>query len=329
MKVSVLTITYNQEKYVAQALDSILMQQVDFDYEIVICEDASTDRTREIVLEYAGKHPDKIRVLLRDAAAAEHDRARSLGGKTNFVNGLQSCQGEFVAWLDGDDYWTDDHKLQKLVDFLESHPECSLSFHDATVLFEDNSEAPRILYPPNQREITTLSELIATGVFPLPCTVLFRNKTFGELPESFNEVSNGDWLMFVLLAEHGNFGYLDEVMAAYRIHGAGFWSSLNTNQRLQQQTKTYEAINIHLNFRYDREITEKIAELRGTLPRHHARSCLDQYHRLVKSGEVKKGLRLLMEAIRSAPSEVFQPRRFLSVLKNGLLGIFLKTSAQN
>ena len=321
MKVSVLMTSYNQEKYIAEAIDSILAQEVSFDYEIVIGEDASTDRTREIVLEFAEKHPDKIRVLLRETAAAERDRARGLGGKANFVNGLQSCRGEFVALLDGDDYWTDPHKLQKLVNYLESHPECSLTFHEATVLFEDHSEAPRPLYPTNQKEITTLAELVSTGVFPVPCTVLFRNKIFGALPASFNDVANGDWLLFALLAEHGDFGYLNEVMAAYRIHTAGFWSRLNTEQRLQQHSKTYEAINAQLNFKYDREIKERIAALRRALPRQHARSCLDQYHRLVKAGEVRKGLRLLMEAIRSAPVEVFQPRRFGAVIKNGLLGL--------
>ena len=321
MKVSVLMTSYNQEKYIAEAISSILLQQVNFDYEIVIGEDASTDQTREIVLAFAEKYPDKIRVLLREADAAERDRARGLGGKTNFVNGLQSCRGEFVALLDGDDYWTDSHKLQKLVNYLEKHPECSLSFHDATVLFEDDSEAPRPLYPATQKEITTLAEMVSSGVFPVPCTVLFRNKIFGELPASFDNVVNGDWLLFALLAQHGDFGYLNEVMAAYRIHAAGFWSRLNTKQRLEQHTKTYEAINAQLNFKYDREITERIAALRSALPRQHARSCLDQYHRLVKTGEVKKGLRLLVEAIRSAPAEVFQPRRFMAVLKNGLLGL--------
>jgi glycosyltransferase involved in cell wall biosynthesis len=325
MKVSVLMTSYNQEKYIAAAIDSILLQEVSFDYEVVIGEDASTDRTREIVLEFEKKHPDKIRVLLRDAAAAERDRARGLGGKANFVNGIQSCRGEFVALLDGDDYWTDFHKLEKLVTFLESHPECSVGFHDAMVIFEDGSEAPHRLYPADQKEITTLAEMVSSGVFPVPCTVLFRNKIFGELPASFDQVANGDWMLFVLLAEHGSLGYLNEVMAAYRIHATGFWSRLNTDQRLQQHTKTYETINAHLKLKYDREITERIAALRRDLPRQHARSCLDQYHSLVKTGELKEGMRLLLEAIHSAPSEVFQPRRFIAVLKNGFIGIFQKT----
>lgn len=327
MKVSVLTITYNQQKYVAQAIDSILMQQVNFDYEIVIGEDASTDRTREIVLEYAGKHPDKIRVLLRDAAVAEHDRARGLGGKTNFVNGLLSCRGEFVAWLDGDDYWTDTLKLQKLVDFLERHPECSVSFHNAMVLRDDAAE-PRKLFPPDQPAISTLEDLISSGNFPIPCTVLFRNQ-LGELPECFNAVSNGDWLLFVLLGEHGNFGYIDEVMAAYRVHGAGFWSKLDSSQRIRAHIKTWEVIDAHLNLKYHRTISKMIAVLPKRQNREHARSCLDQYHGHVRLGELRQGLPLLMEAIHFAPSEVFQPRRFIAVLKNGFLGLLYKTRAQN
>src|SRR6266478_2690508 len=123
MKVSVLMTTYNQEAFIAQAIDSILMQEVGFDYEIIVGEDASSDRTREIVLEFQKRHPNQIRVLLRDPIDAERDRAAGVGGKRGFVNGLQACQGKYIALLDGDDYWTDIHKLQKQVDFLESHPD--------------------------------------------------------------------------------------------------------------------------------------------------------------------------------------------------------------
>ena len=325
MKVSVLIITYNQEAVIAQALNGALMQKVSFPYEIVIGEDVSTDRTREIVLEFQRKHPDKIRVMLRDAAIAERDRARGLGGKTNFVQGLQDCRGEYVALLDGDDYWTDPHKLQKMVDFLESHPECSVGFHDVMVLSEDGSE-PRRLFPADQKEISTLEDIITSGAFPIPCTALFRNKALGELPDCFLTITNGDWLLFVLLGEHGNFGYLNEVMATYRVHSEGFWSKLDSQQRTQAHIKSWEVIDAHLNSRYHRVISKEIAALRRPQRqnREHARSCLNQYHRLVKTGELKKGLRLLLEAIHSAPSEVFRPRRFLAVLKNGFLGILYK-----
>src|SRR5882672_6480832 len=156
MKVSVSVITYNQEEFIAQAIDSILRQEVSFDYEIVIGEDASTDRTREIVLELERRHPDRIRVMLRDAGTSERDRARGLGGKTNFVQGIQDCRGKYVALLDGDDYWTDSHKLQKQVDFLERHPECSLCFHNAEMFYEDGSQSSMNLRPADQKEISTV-----------------------------------------------------------------------------------------------------------------------------------------------------------------------------
>src|SRR3982751_285794 len=121
MKVSVLILVYNQERYIRNTIDSVLMQQVNFDYEIVIGEDASTDDTRTIVLQLAQQHSNRIRVLLRDTTDAERDRAAGLGGKSNFVQGLHACRGEYVALLDGDDYWTDPLKLQKQVDFLDNH----------------------------------------------------------------------------------------------------------------------------------------------------------------------------------------------------------------
>ena len=93
MKVSVLMTTYNQEAFITQAIESVLMQEVKFDYEIVIGEDASTDRTPEIVAEFQRKHPEKIRVLLRDPIVAERDRAAGVGGKQNFVSGLASLSG--------------------------------------------------------------------------------------------------------------------------------------------------------------------------------------------------------------------------------------------
>lgn len=104
--------SYNLEKYIAEALDSILMQKVNFKYNIVVGEDCSTDNTRQILQEYASKYPDKFTLLLHK---------KNLGVVANFATTLKSCQGKYIALLDGDDYWTDPFKLQKQVDFLESN----------------------------------------------------------------------------------------------------------------------------------------------------------------------------------------------------------------
>ena len=128
--VSVLMITFNHEQFIAQAIDSVLMQQTDFEYEIIIGEDCSTDRTREIVIEYAERNPEKIRPLL-------HDHNLGLMGRYNFVAAYKMCHGKYIALLEGDDYWTDPHKLQKQVVFLENHPECSLCAHNTRIVIED------------------------------------------------------------------------------------------------------------------------------------------------------------------------------------------------
>lgn len=110
--VSVWMITYNHEKFIAQAIDSVIMQKTNFDYEIVIGEDCSTDRTREIVLEYKAKHPDKFKLLLQE---------KNVGMMQNFIVTLKTCNGKYIALLEGDDYWTDPLKLQKQVDFLQAN----------------------------------------------------------------------------------------------------------------------------------------------------------------------------------------------------------------
>ncbi|MDD3430102.1 MAG: glycosyltransferase family 2 protein [Oscillospiraceae bacterium] len=114
LMVSVAVITYRQEQYIRRALDSILAQQVNFKYEIVIGEDKSPDNTREILAEYAARYPDMIRVL---------PRPENLGASRNIYDVYTRCNGKYIANLEGDDYWTDPKKLQLQVDFLEQNPQ--------------------------------------------------------------------------------------------------------------------------------------------------------------------------------------------------------------
>ena len=124
--VSINCITYNQEEYVADAIEGFLMQKTDFDYEILIGEDCSTDNTRKIVEEYAAKYPDKIRLITSE---------RNVGCRKKFTEGFSSnSKGKYIAECEGDDYWIDPYKLQKQVDYLEGNPECTLCFHAAELV---------------------------------------------------------------------------------------------------------------------------------------------------------------------------------------------------
>ncbi len=321
--VDILLPTYNHERFIAQAIESVLAQKTTFGYRIMLSDDCSTDSTQEILKSYVEKYPGKFELFTSPTNLGALHRER-LSMKV-----LKVCTAKYVAVLEGDDYWTDCYKLQKQVDFLENHPKCTLCFHNVQRFFEDGSRVVSNMYAANQKEISTLKDILTAGVFPMPCAILFRNNLWEELPECFYSVLNADWMLCVLIGEHGKLGYLNEVMAAYRVHGAGIWSRLTYIEGVRENIKTYETINAYLNFKYHEVLSKKIAALRESLCKHEARSCLDQYQGLVQKGEMIRGFRLLLEAANYAPSEVFRPRRFAGVVKNGFLGILYKIGAQN
>lgn len=255
MKVSVAMITYNHEKYIVQAIESVLMQRVNFDYELVIGEDCSTDKTRDIVLGFGEKHPDRIRVLLSE---------KNMGGGRNLVRTLRACRGEYVAVLEGDDFWTSPDKLQKQVDFLESHPECAICFHNAVVINDSGSQELRNYCSSTQKEISTLEDLLKADFIPT-CSVMFRNGLFSEFPDWFYKLPMGDWPTHVFNAQHGDIGYINEIMAAYRVHSTGVWSRLGYAGTLQAEIRFYQPINAYLNYQYDNLIQSMLSDRWGRL----------------------------------------------------------------
>ncbi|MCS6926701.1 MAG: glycosyltransferase [Candidatus Binatia bacterium] len=251
MKISVLVMTYNHKEFIAQALDSVLMQETDFPYEILISEDCSTDGTREIVQTYHRRFPEKIRLLLSE---------RNLASNAVVVRGIEAARGQYVALLDGDDYWTSPYKLQKQADFLDTHPECALCFHNALVVHEDGSQEPWLWTPPDHPQITTLAHLWM-GNYIATCSTMFRKGLFPTLPawyESFFPIT--DWPLHILNAEHGKIGYIDEVMGVYRYHSGGCYSRLSQPDKLTQTLQFYQRMNACLDFKYDTLVRTAIAK---------------------------------------------------------------------
>jgi glycosyltransferase involved in cell wall biosynthesis len=253
MKVSVLITTYNQEGFIAQAVGSVLTQKVNFPYEVVIGEDASTDQTREIVEAFQRKYPDKLRLLLRDPAAAARDRTAGIGGKGSFVNCLAACSGDYVALLDGDDYWTNPNKLQRQADFLDQHADFAISFHNAKAVYGNGSteSANRTWKHP---DVFSLEDLLEMNFIPA-CSTMFRRGLFGELPAWFQHVVTGDWALHLLNAQYGKIGCINEVMAAYRVHPEGMWPSLGAIRQRLEMIRTLNYVNAELGFRYRKQIS--------------------------------------------------------------------------
>ena len=223
--VSVCVQTYQHASYIRDALDSVLMQQTDFDFEILLGEDESTDGTREICIEYDKRYPEKIRLFLNSRKNVVYINGHPTG-RWNFLNNLKNARGKYIALLPGDDYWTDPFKLQKQVDFLDSHPECAICFHNVMSVFEDGKHEPLNHCPDNQKMIFSLEHLLR-GNFIYTCSVMFRRGLFGEFPQWYYKCKMGDWPLHILNAQHGDIGYIDQIMAVYRIHSTGAWSPKN------------------------------------------------------------------------------------------------------
>jgi glycosyltransferase involved in cell wall biosynthesis len=250
IKVSISLVTFNHEKYIAQAIESILMQVVNFDYEIIIGEDYSSDRTRDIVKEYYHKYPDKIRLILPE---------QNLGcyGQKIFVQTLKACQGDYIALLDGDDYWTSANKLQMQVDFLDSHPDCVICFHDVVKIIE-NGSLESIQYNDFQpKAISTIKHLLKSNFIPT-CSTLYRNRLFSDFPDWYYDLICGDWILHVFNAQHGHIGYINQNMGVYRVHEHGLFSSMKNIRKLQEVIKCYPYLNEYLNYRYNNLIESEI-----------------------------------------------------------------------
>ncbi|WP_243349656.1 glycosyltransferase [Parabacteroides sp. FAFU027] len=224
--VSVCMITYNHEKYITQAIESIVSQKCNFPIELIIGEDCSTDDTRRICIEYQDKYPQIIRLLLPDS---------NLGVMGNFTETIMESKGKYIALCEGDDYWTDELKLQKQIDFLEANQIYVISYHNSMILKGDQ------FYGKVLTETGNLSpdDIFLGKIIPTQ-TVVFRNLK-KELPESFKRVFNGDTYLFCWLANQTNKGayfHSDIKDSVYRHHDGGVWSKTSLHQKYNRSLNT-------------------------------------------------------------------------------------------
>jgi glycosyltransferase involved in cell wall biosynthesis len=254
-KVSVLLLTYNHEQFVAQAIESALSQETNFNYEIVIGEDCSTDGTRQMVREFQRQHPEKIRLLLP---------VQNLGMQRNYFQTLEACSGQYVSVLEGDDFWTSSHKLQKQADYLDAHRDRVSCFHNVMRFSEEGAVPSSPQCPAGQKELVTLEDLLATNLIPT-CSTMFRNTGNNQIPEWLASVKFLDWALHLLAARRGNIGYINETMAAYRIHSNGAYSSLPPIKNQMYRLEMFEVLTGRLGSAHEEKLAEMIFFLRYNL----------------------------------------------------------------
>ncbi len=248
--VSVATTTYNHEAYIAEAIESVLRQETDFAVELVIGEDCSTDGTRAIVQAYAERFPGRIRLLLAE---------RNQGLTANHCAVLDACTGKYVALLDGDDYWVDPTKLQRQVAMLESDPELAICFHNVLVLRENQPSQPRLFCPESQKELSTLEDILRYNFIPA-CSCVFRRGLYGKLPHWYHTLPWVDWPLHILNARHGDIGYINAVMAVYRLHSSNV-SRTQWHPKLiaEGRIRMFRALDKELDRRYHVLLKQQIA----------------------------------------------------------------------
>lgn len=238
VKVTIACITYNHEKYIAQALDSFVRQKTDFSFEVLISDDCSIDKTQSIIRSYAQKYPDLIKPILRE---------KNVGVWQNWIEMADKIKSEYVALCEGDDYWIDDKKLQKQFDFLELHKDFSVVFHPVKVEWENKEYNDSIFPEPYLRfdkTELTMHDLLKHN-FIQTNSVMYRWRFYHEniynfLPKNIIPI---DYLIHLLHAEKGRIYCQDEIMAVYRKHDGGIWTGIG------ESVKWYEKYAIdHINF---------------------------------------------------------------------------------
>lgn len=218
---TVICTTYNHVSYIEHALESIIRQRTNFRFTVVVGDDASTDGTTDLVRQYAEKYPNLIQIF---------PRAHNLGMSGNALDLYQRVCSKYLAICEGDDYWTDEEKLQKQVDFLETHPDYAICFHPVALLNEPEGTVSGIFPDPKTRFnklSLTLDDLLKHN-FIQTNSVVFRWRFDTNDPELMTIISDqmqpGDYILHLMHAEIGKIGCLNEVMAVYRLHPGGAWA---------------------------------------------------------------------------------------------------------
>lgn len=213
--VNVLITTYNHERFISRAIESALNQVTDFRVQLIINDDASTDMTSNIVRSYQEKYPDTIVAIL-------HERNQySLGKKPWYEELFPSVNSQYVAMLDGDDYWTDAYKLSKQVEFLRSNQHCSMVYHDLVRVGENEEIIQKEPLSSDYFELSNVDFLRFEYSTPPTSTLMFKSEILKKIPSWFPLLPYGDRGLTILASNHGMILGLKEKMGVYRVHSGG------------------------------------------------------------------------------------------------------------
>lgn len=235
--VSIVCITYNHEKYIEKAIESFLMQETTFNFEILIHDDASTDKTAEIIKKYEEKYPNLIKVIY------QKENQYSKGVRVSQIL-YKKAKGKYIAICEGDDYWIDSHKLQKQFDYMEKNPKCGLCFHSVKVLDNYTGKITGIIAPYREnRLVQTDNVILGEGGFIGTNSIFCRAFLLKEMPKFYKICSVGDYPIQILTSCNEYAYFIKDAMSIYRVNVEGSW----TNNSKKGSYDIYVEKSIHLN----------------------------------------------------------------------------------
>lgn len=282
VKVSVLMLAYNQQQYIDEAIRSVVLQQTNFDYELIIGDDGSTDDTMARCREWQQRYPNRIRLL---------DHRENVGLARNFIRTYNQATGRYIAICEADDFWTDRRKLQIQADFLDAHPEYSMCFHRVVNYYQ--ADGSKSLSNGRQKAEMTIAD-VAMCNYITNVSIFYRRGLFGPLPQWMDQVTSYDLVMHLLTLQYGKVYYMRRVMAVYRKLDTSIWTGGDKERRSYISCK-----NRDLLMAYFKDRNKDVYDI---LRCSNARNCLDMANVFEAEGKHSKVEEYINKARAYQPS---------------------------
>lgn len=257
--VDIVLCCYNQEEFIVQAIESVISQKFIGEARVIIADDCSTDRTLEIIKSYEDVSPFPF-VYFRESA--------NMGYHANYKRAFGSCLAEYIAVLEGDDWWNDSSHLEQHLHFLELHPRYSMSFNTLNIFHQDSARLVNGKWhfgDIDHVRIRLKHQLAYGNQLGNLSACVFRSKFLQQIPDSFFNLSYADWELGIMMAQKGPIALLRDPTSTYRINSRGQWSSLTEEEKSKSECETLESIKPYL-------------------PRH-AEKYIEQYRSLLENKE--------------------------------------------
>lgn len=278
MRVDIVVVSYNQEKFIAQAMESLIMQQVDdyIDVNVLISDDCSSDITLEIIKEYEKKSPFPFVYLQNN---------NNLGISKNYQRVFEYTDSDYLAILEGDDYWSSHLHLKQHYDFLDSHKKCSMSMNAITYLQQNNNHqyTPKWSYKKNVHFVDIEEQIVHGNQLGNLSACVFRTNCLKRLEPSLFNLYIADWMLGVMLAQQGLIALLEQSTSVYRVNSQSQWASLSTEDKIKLQLELadmYDNYQNGLYHKYWMKFKNRLVENKYT---HSKVNFLSRIYRRIKN----------------------------------------------